>query len=191
MAAACIHVCEHMAIGVVACDLQMSVLAMSSKARGLLSEFDGDKVLDGHLPRVVSDAATTYLVRVEGMSGSARVAPIRVQTPNGLRAILVASTRIEHRLPEEVPLAVVVRLQEDSFADEDLFCALRDDFNLSPRDRRLVALLRKGSSNAEIANRLGLTPGTVKVYLHELYEKFDVHSRWQLLALFERIRAAR
>ncbi len=189
MAAACIHVCEHMAIGVIACDLQMCVLAMSSKARGLLSEFDGEQPLDDHLPRVVSDAATTYLVRMEGMSRLARVPPIRVKTPDGLRAILVASKRIEHRLPQES--LVVVRLQEDSFADEDLFCALRDDFNLSPRDRRLVALLRKGNSNVEIAQRLGLTTGTVKVYLHELYEKFDVHSRWQLLALFERIRAAR
>jgi len=191
MAVACAHLCEQMAVGVIACDRRLSVLAMSPRARVLLAHFEGDQPFGDRLPRAVAAAVRAYLRRAEGAPGCAWVVPVRVEMPDGLLAIHVAGTRIDAPPPSAGPLAVVVRVREDGFADEDLFHALRGDFHLSPRDRRLIVLLRQGGTNAEMACTLGLTTGTLKVYLHELYEKFDVHSRWQLLALFERIRAAR
>ncbi len=43
--------------------------------------------------------------------------------------------------------------------------------NLSRREHQMVELLAKGSTNKEIATALGLTTGTVKVYLFHLKSK--------------------
>lgn len=51
---------------------------------------------------------------------------------------------------------------------------------LSPREKELIALVREGLRNREIATRLGVTEGTVKVYLHALYEKLGIANRTEL-----------
>ena len=53
---------------------------------------------------------------------------------------------------------------------------------LSTRDRELVDLVAGGLSNKEIAQRLGIAEGTVKIRLHVLYKKIGVSSRAQLAA---------
>jgi two-component system nitrate/nitrite response regulator NarP len=52
--------------------------------------------------------------------------------------------------------------------------------SLSPRERKLVALVARGLRNREIASELGVTEGTVKVYLHSIFEKLGVASRVEL-----------
>jgi two-component system, NarL family, nitrate/nitrite response regulator NarL len=52
--------------------------------------------------------------------------------------------------------------------------------SLSPRERELVNLVRKGLRNREIADQLGVTEGTIKVYLHSVFEKLGVSSRTEL-----------
>jgi two-component system nitrate/nitrite response regulator NarL len=51
---------------------------------------------------------------------------------------------------------------------------------LTPRDRKLVALVAQGKRNREIAAEIGITEGTVKVYLHNIFEKLGVTSRTEL-----------
>lgn len=51
---------------------------------------------------------------------------------------------------------------------------------LSPCEKELIALVREGLRNREIATRLGVTEGTVKVYLHALYEKLGIANRTEL-----------
>ena len=51
---------------------------------------------------------------------------------------------------------------------------------LSPRERQLVALVGRGLRNREIAAQLGITEGTVKVYLHALFDKLGVANRTEL-----------
>jgi len=51
---------------------------------------------------------------------------------------------------------------------------------LAPRERQLIGFVRKGLRNREIAEQLGITEGTVKVYLHSLFEKLGVSSRTEL-----------
>jgi DNA-binding CsgD family transcriptional regulator len=53
---------------------------------------------------------------------------------------------------------------------------------LTPREREIVALLRAGLSNAEIAGRLSIAPGTVRRHLENVYGKLDVHTRTAALA---------
>jgi two-component system nitrate/nitrite response regulator NarP len=52
--------------------------------------------------------------------------------------------------------------------------------SLTPRERDLVDLVRRGMRNREIADELGVTEGTVKVYLHALFDKLGVDNRTEL-----------
>lgn len=51
---------------------------------------------------------------------------------------------------------------------------------LAPRERELIRCVRQGLRNREIAKELGVTEGTVKVYLHGVFEKLGVSSRTEL-----------
>ena len=51
---------------------------------------------------------------------------------------------------------------------------------LAPRERQLVGFVRKGLRNREIAAELGVTEGTVKVYLHAIFDKLGVSNRTEL-----------
>ena len=51
---------------------------------------------------------------------------------------------------------------------------------LAPRERELIRYVRQGLRNREIARELGVTEGTVKVYLHAIFEKLGVKNRTEL-----------
>ena len=51
---------------------------------------------------------------------------------------------------------------------------------LSDRERELIQLVRQGLKNREIAERLGTTEGTVKAYLHAIFDKVGVENRTEL-----------
>ena len=51
---------------------------------------------------------------------------------------------------------------------------------LAPRERQLIRFVRQGLRNREIAKELGVTEGTIKVYLHGVFDKLGVSSRTEL-----------
>ena len=54
---------------------------------------------------------------------------------------------------------------------------------LGKRERDVVFLAAKGFSNKAIARELNIAVGTVKVHLHNVYEKFGIQSRSALADL--------
>jgi two-component system nitrate/nitrite response regulator NarL len=52
---------------------------------------------------------------------------------------------------------------------------------LTPRELEIVRLAAEGLRNREIAERLTITEGTVKIHLHNIYEKLGVSGRSQLI----------
>lgn len=54
---------------------------------------------------------------------------------------------------------------------------------LTKRERAVTGLIARGMRNRAIAAELGVTEGTVKVYLHRIYEKLNVQSRTELALL--------
>lgn len=54
------------------------------------------------------------------------------------------------------------------------------DALLTPRERDLVALVMHGLRNKEIAAEMSITEGTVKMHLHNIYEKLGIGSRTEL-----------
>lgn len=57
---------------------------------------------------------------------------------------------------------------------------------LTPREAEVVAMIGHGRRNKEIAFALGISEGTVKMYLHNLYRKLEVSSRTELALLARR-----
>ena len=50
---------------------------------------------------------------------------------------------------------------------------------LTEREREVFELIAQGFSNAEIADRLVLTEGTVKTHVKHIFDKLDVRDRTQ------------
>jgi len=51
---------------------------------------------------------------------------------------------------------------------------------LTPREREIIDLVSQGMKNREIAERLTITPGTVKVHLMHVFEKTGARDRYEL-----------
>ncbi|WP_298290513.1 response regulator transcription factor [Novosphingobium sp.] len=54
---------------------------------------------------------------------------------------------------------------------------------LNPRERRIARLVARGMRNRDIGAELGIGEGTVKVYLHTMYQKLDIDNRTELALL--------
>ena len=52
---------------------------------------------------------------------------------------------------------------------------------LTPREVEIVRLVAQGLRNKELANRLSITEGTVKIHLHNIYDKLGVDGRLELV----------
>lgn len=79
----------------------------------------------------------------------------------------------------------------ETFRSPDNDCmetALLPDSNRKPskflttRERQLAVLVAEGRQNKEIAYTLGLSEGTVKVYMSHLFSKLGFHNRAELAA---------
>jgi two-component system nitrate/nitrite response regulator NarL len=55
--------------------------------------------------------------------------------------------------------------------------------SLTGREREIVLALAEGLSNKDVGRRLNLSEGTVKVHLHNIYQKLGVKNRTALAVL--------
>lgn len=89
------------------------------------------------------------------------------------------------------PLSVVVDAfrkvsRGETFLEESASPALRQWTSrrnlprLTPREREVIELVSRGMKNREIAARLSITPGTVKVHLMHIFEKTGARDRYEL-----------
>ncbi len=61
--------------------------------------------------------------------------------------------------------------------------SLQPDFDLTSREREVLALVVKGLSNAEVAERLMIGLSTVKFHVSSIFSKLGVSSRAEAIAL--------
>ena len=70
--------------------------------------------------------------------------------------------------------------------DNKQFCNTESGPCLTARERVLVALVVKGLSNKQVARQLGITEGTVKVHLDNIFQKLGTPNRTALTTLVHR-----
>jgi DNA-binding NarL/FixJ family response regulator len=80
-------------------------------------------------------------------------------------------------MPREIARKVIA-----SFQQPNTVVAAVDE--LRPSERKILELLAMGMANKEIADRLGLSPGTVRWHLENIYSKLHVHSRTEAVLKF-------
>jgi len=68
-------------------------------------------------------------------------------------------------------------IQEESAIGEEALTALTD------RECQIMRLVSEGLSNKEIGRRLNIADGTIKVHLHNIFQKLDIGNRTALAAL--------
>ncbi|HTO27006.1 MAG TPA: LuxR C-terminal-related transcriptional regulator, partial [Devosia sp.] len=61
---------------------------------------------------------------------------------------------------------------------------------LTPRELQIAEAVSVGKRNREIADEVGTTEGSIKVYLHRIYEKLAIGSRTELAVLVLRLKRA-
>lgn len=73
-----------------------------------------------------------------------------------------------------------VWIEEEIFRPRPRTLPREPRYGLTPRESEVLRLVRIGLSNNEIAEELGIRPGTVKIHLKHLYEKTGLRGRFQL-----------
>ena len=105
----------------------------------------------------------------------------------GALGLSAGGRRLHARVKTLGPIGaqLLVMLTPFVVRERDLDEALRHRFALSRRELQIVLAVKAGASNAEIAERLGLTEGTVKNYVSKIFTTMDVRSRTHLLAYLQ------
>lgn len=63
-----------------------------------------------------------------------------------------------------------------------------DEYNLTTRQRQALKHLAEGLSNREIADKMGLAEGTVKVHIATLYQILNVNNRIEAVRMAEKLK---
>ena len=147
-------------------------------------------VLDLHMPRL------------DGLGVLRRLSAVRASTRCCLLAVSLESHELREAirlgvrgamLKEAAPQEIVRCVREihaggrwmdasvESQAREQAAASLRITELLTPREVEVARAVATGLRNKEIAEKLAITEGTVKIHLHTIYEKLGVDGRTALV----------
>jgi DNA-binding NarL/FixJ family response regulator len=93
-----------------------------------------------------------------------------------IKSIRAVSDSIAQISPE-----VMVRLVRDAGVPERHVGGAGIDEALTKREREILSLLVRAYDNRSIADKLCISEGTAKNHIHNIYEKFGVSNRYQLI----------
>ena len=94
---------------------------------------------------------------------------------------LLAALRSLDRGEVVIPHAMVGRLfKEIARTSPTNPPGFRCNDKLSPREIEIMRAIGSGASNTEIADRLALSVNTVKHHIHSIFDKLQLHTRWEV-----------
>lgn len=96
-----------------------------------------------------------------------------------LEEMLAASVFDDQPVLKSYALTLMSVLDEESSTENSGTMPSVSGYALTPKETEVVKLLHLGYTNRDIADQLGLTLGTVKVYLNRIYSKLGVRTRTQ------------
>ncbi len=150
--------------------------------------------IDAHLPDILLLDATEeitipLLEQVRRRQKGAKVVlwALRISKQFVFQAMQLGVRGVLSRVcSRETFMAALRRVGDGDFLfDKELL----EEFIQSPRtiftrrEAQLLALVSRGLKNKEIASALGVTEGTIKVYLSHLYQKHGIKDRLELALL--------
>ena len=165
---------------------KVAIITGSSRGMGrasalLFAQHGAKVVVNFHGNKEAAD----QVVRIIEEGGGSAIA-IQADTPD--LALDAEFTALAHLLSA----GSLHRLQDRKHRDEHLQRALDLSLNpeaagpldrLNPRERRIARLVARGMRNRDIGAELNIGEGTVKVYLHAIYQKLGIDNRTELALL--------
>jgi len=146
---------ERLRPDIVLMDLRMPVMDGLAATRAILAEDSDARIIvlttydgDEDIHRALAAGARGYLLKDM----------MRTELLNVIRAV--------HRGQRGIPGPVAARLAEHT-----------PRIGLTPRELEVLDLVARGLTNAQVAERIGRTEGTVKVHLKNILQKLDVKDR--------------
>lgn len=141
--------------------------------------------------QVLPDWTGTELVRELRRRGVETPALLMTAAPReGLNETAAAAgiqgTALKSSEPEEL-LGALRRVAEGIDAPQAAHPRSARQITLSPREREILQLVGEGSTNVEIAERLGIGRETVKTVLYRSFEKLGVRRRSEAVAEAQRL----
>lgn len=140
---------------IVLMDLRMPVMDGLTATRAILADDPNARIIvlttydgDEDIHRALAAGARGYLLK------------------DMMRTDLLNVIRAVHRGQRGIPAPVAARLAQHT-----------PHIGLTPREVEVLRLVAEGLSNAQIAERIGRTEGTVKVHLKNILQKLDVKDR--------------
>jgi DNA-binding NarL/FixJ family response regulator len=100
---------------------------------------------------------------------------------NGVRVVAGGEALLAPRLTRRLIEAFIARDEDAAAAADRAGVADAELAELTPREREVLALVGHGLSNAEIAERLVLSPLTAKTHVARLFAKLGARDRAQLV----------
>jgi len=157
-------------VDVVLLDIRMDGMTGLDALERIASDFPQVRVLmlsmhdqPGYVRRAIELGAAGYLLKSTGRD-----------------EILAAITAVS-----QGEIYIQGRLMEPLLAD--VTGSSRQTGRLSPREQQVLQLIADGSENKQIARELGLSEATVKTYIRGVFERLDVSSRAEAVAVGLRI----
>jgi DNA-binding NarL/FixJ family response regulator len=148
-------------------------------------------VLDLHMPKVDGLAVLRQL-RAESLSTRVVILTASLADHNVLEAVRLGARGL---VLKEMASELVVRCVRTVHAGGEWLerGLVRREAGaeevarvLTPREIEIVRLVARGGRNKVIARELGITEGTVKIHLHNIYEKLGIESRTELALYAQR-----
>ena len=140
---------------IVLMDLRMPVMDGLTATRAILADDPNARIIvlttydgDEDIHRALAAGARGYLLK------------------DMMRTDLLGVIRAVHRGQRGIPGPIAARLAEHT-----------PRIGLTAREFEVLRLVAEGLSNAQVADRIGRTEGTVKVHLKNILQKLDVRDR--------------
>jgi two-component system nitrate/nitrite response regulator NarL len=99
-------------------------------------------------------------------------------TSDGIVESVVAALRGEFHCPPRIATALVRRLSQSTLPGR----VPAGETSLTTREHQILSLAEQGLTNKAIAERLGISPATVKNHMHNVLGKLSAHRRTEAIA---------
>ena len=153
----------------------VDVLLLDIKMRGMsgidvLRQLSSERV---KCSTVLLTAALSDADAVEGLRLGARGIVLKESSPDELLDCIRHVARGEQWVDTELMSRTMAAARRDTPRDPNRL--------LTAREREIVRMIAEGLRNKAIAERLSISEGTVKIHLHNVYEKLGLDGRLELM----------